>query len=64
MKIWYDPEIDVLRILFKDEIIEESNESKLRVINDDDNGNVIDMEIVDASKRMDRPSSIEFEIAV
>lgn len=52
MKITYDSEIDVLRILFSSALIEESDEDKPRVIIDyDKDGNVVGMEILDASKK-------------
>ena len=65
MKVYYDPEVDVLRIIFNSAFIEESDEDKPGVIIDYDiNGNIVGMEIIDASKRMEKPGSIEFEIAV
>ncbi|MHB1100299.1 MAG: DUF2283 domain-containing protein [Burkholderiales bacterium] len=64
MKVTYDPEIDVLRILFSHAAIEESDEDKPGVILDYDvNGNVVGMEILDASKRMENPRSVEYAIA-
>jgi uncharacterized protein YuzE len=42
MKVTYDPEVDVLRILFRDAPIEESDEDKPGVILDyDKEGNVV-----------------------
>lgn len=64
MKITYDPEVDVLRILFADTDIEESDEDKPGVIIDyDQAGNVVGMEILDASKRVKNPRAVEYEIA-
>ena len=64
MKVTYDPEVDVLRILFSNAAIEESDEDKPGVILDYDmNGNVVGMEILDASKRMENPRSVEYEVA-
>ena len=61
MKIIYDPEVDVLRILFSSAPIEESDEDKPGVILDyDKDGNVVGMEILDASKRVENPESVEF----
>ena len=61
MKIAYDPEVDVLRILFSSAPIEESDEDKPGVVFDyDKDGNVVGMEILDASKRMDNPHAVEF----
>ena len=49
IKITYDPEVDVLRIIFSDAPIEESDEEKPGVILDfDKDGNVVGLEILDA----------------
>jgi len=64
MKITYDPEVDVMRIIFSSAPIEESDEEKPGVILDfDKNGNVVGMEILDASKRMENPRTVEYAIA-
>ena len=64
MKITYDPEVDVLRILFSNAAIEESDEDKPGVILDyDKDGNVVGMEILDASKRIDNPRAVEYAVA-
>lgn len=64
MKVIYDPEVDVLRILFSSAPIEESDEDKPGVILDyDDQGNVVGMEVLNASKRMENPRSLEYEYA-
>jgi uncharacterized protein YuzE len=61
MRVTYDPEVDVLRILFSSAAIEESDEDKPGVILDyDKEGNVVGMEILDASRRVDNPRSVEF----
>jgi uncharacterized protein YuzE len=61
MKVTYDPEVDVLRILFSSAPIEESDEDKPGVILDyDKDGNVVGMEILDASKRVENPGNVEF----
>jgi len=63
MKVTYDPEVDVLRILFSNAPIDESDEDKPGVIIDYDNdGNVVGMEILDASKRMDNPRSVDYAV--
>ena len=64
MKVTYDPEVDVLRILFSSAAIEESDEDKPGIIMDYDiDGNVVGIEILDASKRMENPRSVEYAIA-
>jgi len=64
MKITYDPEVDVLRIIFSEVAIEESDEEKPGIIMDYDTaGNIVGMEILDASKRMENPRSLEYVVA-
>jgi uncharacterized protein YuzE len=64
MKITYDPEVDVLRIIFSDASIEESDEEKPGIILDfDKDGNMVGMEILDASRRMENPRSVEYAVA-
>jgi len=64
MKVYYDPEVDVLRILFSSHPIEESDEDKPGVIIDyDKQGNIVGMEILEASKRMENPRSVEYAVA-
>ncbi|MBD2242351.1 DUF2283 domain-containing protein [Nostoc sp. FACHB-888] len=64
MKINYDPEVDILRIILSDVPIEDSDEEKLGVILDyDEDGNIIGLEILDASQRIDNPRSLEYSIS-
>lgn len=64
MKVTYDPQVDVLRIIFSSAEIEESDEDKPGVILDyDKNGNIVGMEILDASKRIENPRSLEYAVA-
>lgn len=63
MKVTYDPEIDVLSILWNDTPVEESDEAQPGVIMDyDADGNLIGIEILNASKRIDNPQSVEYSI--
>lgn len=63
MKIVYDPEVDVLRILFQETTIAESDENESGIIFDyDDSGNVIGLEVLSASKRIDNPQSVSYTI--
>jgi uncharacterized protein YuzE len=63
MKVTYDPEIDVLRILFSNSPIEESDEDKPGIIIDyDKDGNIVGMEILNASKRMDNPRAVDYAV--
>ena len=64
MKVTYDPEVDVLRILLSDAPIEESDEDKPGVILDyDKDGNIVGLEILYASKRVSNPRSVEYSVA-
>jgi uncharacterized protein YuzE len=63
VKVTYDPEVDVLRILLSDAPIEESDEDKPGVILDyDKDGNVVGLEILEASKRMTNPRSVDYAV--
>jgi len=64
MKITYDPEVDIIRIIFSNAPIEESDEEKPGVILDFDKaGNIVGMEILDASRRMENPRTVEYVVA-
>lgn len=64
MKIIYDPEVDILRIILSDVPIKDSHEEKPGIILDyDEDGNIIALEILDASKRIDNPRSLEYSIS-
>ncbi len=63
MKVTYDAEVDILRIILSNQPVEESDENKPGVIIDyDDRGNVVGMEILDASKRGLNPHGVEYAI--
>ncbi len=56
VKAIYDPETDTLRLMFNNATIEESDEDKPGIILDSDkDGNVVGLEILEASKRTDNP---------
>ena len=63
MKVSYDPITDTLTVIFKEETpVAESDEDKPGVILDYDNdGNLVSLEIMDASKRVTQTRKIEFE---
>ena len=64
MKITYEKNVDVLRILFSDREIVESDEQKPGVILDyDRNGHIVGMEILNASKNTTNPMVCEFDVA-
>lgn len=63
MKVTYDAEVDVLRILFSDAPIEEGDEDKPGVIIDyDQAGHLVGLESLDASRRVEDPRSVEYEV--
>lgn len=63
MKVTYDPEVDVLRVLFGSGEAVESDEGKPGVILDyDAAGNIIGLEILNASRRVENPRAVEYAI--
>jgi uncharacterized protein YuzE len=64
VKATYDARTDTLSIIFKANVdIAESDEDKPGVILDyDEDGNLVSLEILDASKRVGEPRRIEFEM--
>jgi len=67
MKIDYDPHTDTLTIRLKDSLpgkVAESNEDKPGVILDyDAEGNLLSVEVLDASRRVSEARSVEFRVA-
>lgn len=64
MKVNYDKEVDVLRILLSERKIAESDETRPDVILDyDADGNIVAMEILNASKHAEFPNACEFAVA-
>jgi uncharacterized protein YuzE len=64
MKVTYDPKTDTLSVIFKEGIsIAESDEDKPGVILDyDAKGNLVSLEILDASSRVSDARKVEFEM--
>ena len=63
MKVKYDKEVDVLVIRFSDKKVVESDESRPGVIIDyDKEGQIVKIEILDASKRTETPYKMEYEV--
>lgn len=63
MKIDYDQASDILSMLFSSSPVEESDEVKPGVIlNYDVEGNVVGIEILDASRRMENPTAVELSV--
>ena len=63
VKVTYDPETDILRIVFRNVPVDESDEDKPGIILDyDKDGNIVSMEVLDASKRMENPRAVEYAV--
>ena len=64
MKVIYDRETDILTVIFTETPVAESDEDKPGVILDyDDKGNLVSLEILDASRRVNVPSKIEYQVS-
>jgi len=64
MKVIYDQVADTLTIIFTETLVAESDEVKPGVILDyDDKGNLVSLEILDASRRVNVPSKIEYQVS-
>jgi uncharacterized protein YuzE len=64
VKVTYDPEVDVLRIVFSGGAVEESDEEKPGLILDyDRDGDIVGLEPLDASQRVESPRAVECAIA-
>jgi uncharacterized protein YuzE len=64
MKVAYDPRTDTLTVILRDDTpVAESDEDKPGVILDyDENGNLVSLEILDASRRVTETRRIEFKM--
>jgi len=63
MKVIYDQSADTLTVIFTETAVAESDEDKPGVILDyNDKGNLVSLEILDASKRMNLPNKIDYEV--
>ncbi len=63
MKVIYDPHTDTLTLILKDSPVAESEEAKPGIILDyDAEGNLVSVEVLDASQRVTEPNGIEFQM--
>ncbi|MFP4090161.1 MAG: DUF2283 domain-containing protein [Cyclobacteriaceae bacterium] len=63
MKIRYNKDLDILTIRFKEVPVAESDESKKGVILDyDENGAIVGIEILNASTEMPHPAQLDFAV--
>lgn len=65
MKANYDPKTDTLTFVLKEGVeVVDSDEEKPGIILDyDQHGNLVSMEILDASKRVTEAEKMEFQVA-
>lgn len=63
MKVTYDPRTDTLTVILKDDVtVSESDEDKPGVILDyDAQGDLVSLEILDASRRVSETRKVEFQ---
>ena len=63
MKVTYDPKTDTLTVILKEGVrVAESDEDKPGVILDyDDAGNLVSLEVLDASRRVTGADRIEYQ---
>ncbi len=63
MKVIYDSEADILSIILRESTIVESDEDKPGMILDyDASGNIVSLEIFDASQRVLSPTQMEYKV--
>ena len=63
MKVTYDPEVDVLQIILSNVPIMATDRNKPGVIIDyDQDGNLIGLEILEASMRVENPRALEYAV--
>lgn len=63
MKITYDPEVDALAITLKDVEVVHTEELQEGILADyDADENIVGLEILDASERVDRADGVDFRL--
>lgn len=63
MKVTYDSAVDALRIVLRDVPVDESDEHKPGIILDyDEAGNMVGIEVLNASRRVENPRGVDYAI--
>jgi uncharacterized protein YuzE len=63
MRVTYDRQTDTLTVIFNETKVAESDEEKPGVILDyDESGNLVSLEILDASSRVTGPTRMDYQI--
>jgi uncharacterized protein YuzE len=64
MKVIYDCDTDSLTVIFAETPVFESDEDKPGIVLDyDADGNLVSLEILDASRRVNVPGKIEYQVS-
>ncbi len=64
MKIIYDQGTDTMMVILKEAAVEESDEPKNVIIIDyDQQGDIVSIEILDAKKRISQPTQVIYQLA-
>jgi uncharacterized protein YuzE len=64
MKVIYDRDTDSLTVIFAETPVVESDEDKPGIVLDyDADGNLVSLEILDASRRVNVPGKIEYQVS-
>jgi uncharacterized protein YuzE len=64
MKVKYDKENDIVVIIFSENAIVESEETKPGLVFDySEDGSIVSIEVMNASKQMTFPFKVEYEVA-
>jgi uncharacterized protein YuzE len=64
MKIKFDKEADAIYLRFSDAEVAVSDEEKPGIVIDyDKDGNIVGIELLEASKKTDNPASLNYEVA-
>ncbi|MEL6469173.1 MAG: DUF2283 domain-containing protein [Cyanobacteria bacterium J06614_10] len=65
MKVTYDPDLDILQFAFKQVLIEETTQIAPGLVLDyDEDGRVIGLELRQASKKIENPYEITYQVGI